>query len=237
MSALQYTIDAGEKDCIYYKVKRVLLWWDPPEEQMEASGDSDKERDLFSDSDDDEEVEEQTPGQIRMLERQRVREYNEALEEWRAKSSTQVDWWLDVGWVTFAVFNGRALEFLAEQHLTYPVSNLYNALCFRRAMLLSLRSVECFRGELTQSMMEASNYFLTLGYVRVADVPDDLLPRVESAVAKLQGMDEQDLATCYVGGSHWMIHEFRTLESMIEPARGIGFDVFLRPVFRRISNN
>lgn len=230
MSALRYTIDADGKDCIYYKVKRVLLWWDPPQEdQMTTS--KDEERDMFSDSDDD------RPAPMVVARPLRARAYQEALGEWRGKSLTQVDWWLDVGWVTFAVFNTGVTGFLAEQHLTYPVSNLRNALYFRRAMLLSLRGVEAFQGEITHSMREAANYFLALGYVRAVDVPEDLVPRVEDAVVKLRGMDEHDLAMCYVGGAHWMIHEFRTLESMVEPARGIGYRVFAQPAFEPIARN
>lgn len=230
MSAPRHTIDAGRKDCIYYKVKWVLLWWDPPkEDQMAAPKDSDKERDLFSDSDYDDY---DSPGPEEIVRPAREKAYQEALGEWRQKRSKEVDWWLDVGWVTFAVFNDRVQDFLARQHLPYDVSNVHNALRFRRAILLSLRSVEGFHGEITHSMREASTFFQALGRVRVSDAPEDLVPRVEAAMVKLRGMDEEDLAMCYVGGSHWMIHEFRTLESMVEPARGIGYEVFVQPVFQ-----
>jgi len=204
---------------VSYEVKGVLLYWHMSKEDEAQLEEINEE---YSDE------EEEEPS------RDRVNAYKEALELWSKKNGKHFATWLKVEWITFALFHKTCTQFLIEQHAPTTKGNVYNALCFRRAIFYSIRGVEKFRGELTHTMMEASTLLLARGYVGLDDIPEDLKERAGAATTRLEGMDEEDLAVAYCGGAHWMIHTFRTIESMVEPLKAIGFRLNMRPVITRL---
>lgn len=197
-----------DKDCLTYvdsRVREVLLFW----EAQPITPDS--------------------PA------KDRAEAYRDSLAGWREKNEAHVKLWLEVEWASFAMCNPRAEQFLIEQHMPDTKGNARNNMLLRRAIIYSLKGVERFTGELSFIMMEASQFLLAIGFIRADNIPEDLEERVEKVRERLEGMDEDELALAYCGGAHWIIHEFRTPESMVEPLKAIGYALEFQPVIRRLE--
>lgn len=168
---------------------------------------------------------------------EREEAYAEALEAWRARRPQEVERWLEVEWMTVAVFEAGAAKFLAAKYYTFPYENLRNALIFRRAIIYTLEAVEAYRGEPTYKLLEGGQQLLAMQFMDAGAAPPDLAERVALAVERLRGMEDEDLAVLYRAGAHWLINEFRTPEEMVEPLRAVGTELCFFPVMRPLNQN
>lgn len=163
--------------------------------------------------------------------------HDKALADYRRDHEADADRWLASGIYRYAMKHPQHAGWVAAEFPPFGIlvegEQVLHQIRLRCAYIETLEGVERYKGCLTPSTMEASNFLRSHGVADVSTAPPDLQPRIVAALAVLAQMETEDRLYCYTHGAYWLVEEAEVHKEMVPQVEEVGYEVVMVPFLRK----